>query len=376
MAPPRPSNKPRNESFTQDVIARGADAFKDRRTSQQYDRSMYQQAFQQMGGQYQPYQQSGQYDQWRQQQGFMPDNYTPTFGRTDDGAYAGFKTQGLLQAAVKGAGESLRDQDRYQAQALQQMADQQLQSVMSQYEAGQKDTDPVKAAQMQHMPSPGSSSDMDPMTLLRADRMNRDADREQRAKLAHNEDVARWAADAADPYYEAIDFAQQVENTPLRDYATKAAAMYGVDPMVARGWYDEKSQLGDYRDQRDLESIDNFGAPYSDYQQAYNQMTRQDEQMANEATDAEEQQARDYISQVSGIDPTALASGAKMDMPTLFSVVSSPAYEQAMAELDQQSDADGINSVLEAVFQQDPEIYRVLQAQYGWQADAYDQFGG
>lgn len=74
------------------------------------------------------------YDQWLSQvtpQGAPATGYA--YGRTEDGAYAGFKNQGTLQAALRGRAENIRGQDQEMFAALEQMANQGLDQVEGTY---------------------------------------------------------------------------------------------------------------------------------------------------------------------------------------------------------------------------------------------------
>lgn len=88
------------------------------------------------------------YDQWLSQvtpQGAPDTGYA--YGRTEDGAYAGFKNQGTLQAALRGRAENIRGQDQEMFRALEQMANQGLDGLTDEYgQRRQENTDTERYA--------------------------------------------------------------------------------------------------------------------------------------------------------------------------------------------------------------------------------------
>jgi hypothetical protein len=164
-----------------------------------------------------------------------------------------------------------------------------------------------------------------------------------------------------------------VQDTPLRDYATIAGQAYGIDPMIVRGWYDEASQIGDFREQRDLESLDNYGMPYGEYEQALTDMQQQGEQAQEQYTADEEAAYRAEIEAFTGLPADDLLNGAKVGLADLYNTLASPDYQAYASEImASENDPDTINEILDNVRAIDPMLYRVMTAQYGYLADAGD----
>lgn len=379
------SRRPRDTSYTEDVAKRGLEAVRERRNSTGFDSTMRNEALAMVAGgaRYKPNAETDLYGQWQQQRGFNPGAYDIGFGR-GDGKYSGFDTVDALKSAVRGYSEFQREQDRMQAQALDQLANQRLNALESQYTDRRiniTDDDPAQAW-MQHMPQMGKIGEMPTATEAEMEMLGRNAEVQDRidnsAKTApaqheYNKALDQWLAENSDKYLQASEFAQQVQDTPLRDYAMIAAQQYGVDPMIARGWYDEATQIGDFREQRDLQSMENYGLPYGEYQDALDQMQGNAQDQQDQLTADQEQQMAGEIEAFTGLPADELMRGAKIGMNDLYSVLASPDYGQYAQEImDSGNDPDTITSVLDAVRSIDPQLYRVLTAQYGYLLDAGD----
>lgn len=74
------------------------------------------------------------YDQWLAQYAPQAQTGPYAYGRTEDGAYAGFKNEGTLKAALRGRAEQMRGQDREVFTALDQLANQRLDTLGQQYQ--------------------------------------------------------------------------------------------------------------------------------------------------------------------------------------------------------------------------------------------------
>lgn len=74
------------------------------------------------------------YDQWLAQYAPQAQTGPYAYGRTEDGAYAGYKNEGTLKAALRGRAEQMRGQDREMFTALDQLANQRLDDLGQQYQ--------------------------------------------------------------------------------------------------------------------------------------------------------------------------------------------------------------------------------------------------
>ena len=391
------------------------------------------------------------YEQWSRGS-TAPTQYDVLYGRTPEGDYSGFKNASDLKAAVQGYGETLRNEDRDRALAMQQLAEQYLGQMETDYEKNYVRGVPTREeiARTQHMPSPGSPSEMaaiaqvapqvevDPrvygghmpspgspsemealmafqtpgtiptsgqadlvaqmrgandylstQTRRNADEASRrNADESANRRLAdemaavntagarlsaetaddraYNDALNSWLADNAGQYQDAIDAADLVMQEPGRDYWLKAAAEYGVDPNIARGWYDEASMIRDFTEQRDLAAIDQYGMPYSEFQGFIGDQQRAEDAAVDDAAAADEQAMDQYVQDVTGFDPQQLATSADVNVPMLYDLVSTPEFQEATsAIINAAANPDDVQGILDQWMEQDPVLYRVLDSMFG-----------
>lgn len=377
-----------NRSYTDDIAARGLQAILDRRSQQRYGRTAQDQALASyMQGDPFVGQQSPMYDAYRQS--MRPQGYQQSFGR-GDGKYNGWDTQGLMTTELRGQAEMLREQDRMRAQALQSMIEDRLSGFEDRYLDNLNDLSGTY--QVQNTAAPGWQAgraatagkapvydrvDDEMGSGIAAALKNRvHADQAQGAEIIgeddprvlYNKALGDWLDRASDPWLDAGDFASQVEQTPLRDYAFQAGAQLGIDPALVAGWYPESSQIGDFTQQRDLESIDMAGMPYSEYQRALQQMQSDSEQAYSDQDAAWQEQASNDIFNQYGIDGRQLASSAQMTLDQLMSAVNSDNFltleQEVSAALSSGGlDEDTLNEIVAAA-NGDPATQRALLAIY------------
>lgn len=407
-------------SYTQAILSGGLAAVDAARQSRRYgtqamaDGAPYSQA---------PAQQNDLYDQWLSQ--VTPQGYDLNYGRTDKGAYAGFKTASDLKAAMRGRAESLRHGDQQVFSALDQMANQGLDRVSGDYtsrshDANLKDwTRPIEPAAYT-APNGWStavgnapmgpvnpeftdqSGTTPPAAPAKGPALARQANPEAAAKTIGDygrksymaNELDPWLAKESGKYLQQEDFAQQGLATPIANYAARAGAEYGIDPNIVAGWYPDSSRLTDYKDQRDLATLDATGMPYSDYNSALDKMTAQqtalDKQATTDQVDAQAQEinARVYDATGGMVDATKLASQTGVQPIDTLNIVASDAYQGYAAEIQAALDeatstgdptvvSDTMTSVLTQAAFQDPALYDVLSAVYGdYTPSGFDLYGG
>lgn len=135
-------------------------------------------------------------------------------------------------------------------------------------------------------------------------------------------------------------FADEMSNTPLSAYQRAAAGEMGVDPYYAMGTWGDKTDLAQWKLQRDLESIGSTGMPYSEYATEVDQLASQRatenlrqqssyEKQLGDTTAADEKAAQDMIAQEiynrTGVD----AGSFQADPINVLDVLSNPAYVEA-----------------------------------------------
>lgn len=266
-----------------------------------------------------PTTQNDLYDQWLSQ--VTPQGYDVAFGRTPTGKYAGFDQLSTLQAATLGKANAIRDQDEQRFSALDQMANEGLDQVDTDYTkrrsaANLQDwTRPAPASASAAHTSPNgwsTAAGMDPLPTV--DPVGHESEPRKpgdsivdavvtasQAGVNHTPALARqanpeaasrtigdygrksymanelnpWLAQEGGKLLEQQDFAQQGLSTPLSAYAARAGAEYGIDPNVIAGWYSDEVDIADFEDQRNLDTLDATGMPYADYNTALDHITSQ-----------------------------------------------------------------------------------------------------
>ena len=390
--------RPKDTDLTRDIAKNGIDALRRAREARQYGALTRQEQLQKMamGGQRAP-RGTQQYDQFREARGFGSMDYAVTGYGRGDGKYSGFDNRSDLMAATQGYGEYQQSQDRSMAAALEQLANQHLDSIDSQWTKNREANDariaPLNAdiTHRQVMPHPGyeykppstggggfgargDASPRNPMESANEANMTQDA--RGRAELdpmyEYQQALNDWAGSESSRYVDAIDTAQAVRDTPLRDYELSAAQAYGVDPFLAAGWFDQSSQLSDASNQRDLESMQQFGMPFDEYQKVLDQMQSDAEGQQEAYTQYDEQAMNDAIYSITSMDPKALASAAQVPADQLYNIIASPDYQQGNEAIGQAVNANNqeqIDTLFAEIKRRNPVLARVLDAQWSYLND-------
>lgn len=292
---------------------------------------------------------SSAYDKWLADTAptYASDQYA--FGR-GDGKYAGWDTQGAMNDAISGRAQVLRDQSREMFGALDQMANENLDKVATDY-ATQREANRVKYQPQRTAIIDAAGADLDAFAAANSDRPVRTQVGDKTALIApgafsadrynlmgqmpaedysstaptvpaqpqrssnesgvgystagQNTDLNAvtnqreawvddtlnpWAEREATKWLEQQDFAQQGYATPIQKYGLQAAAEYGVDPNYARGQFSDEGNIKDYVNQRDLEMLQATGMPYDQFMSAANAMLNDQEQQATDSQSAYDDQ--------------------------------------------------------------------------------------
>lgn len=351
--------RPINSDYTQAVADQGLAAVNQRRRGSQFDPTNYGQALTYLAQTgYGPSMSANLYNQWMQSRGFNPTGYNVTVGQSPKGKYGGFSTLGMLQAAIRGQAETMRHQDRQQADELAALANKYLDQAQGMY------ADEFKTV------ADATARDL-PQGTYRAQAFSAAANNAiGDAQNAHGgAELNKWLGETTDPYLSALELASQIGQTPIRNYATVAGANYGVDPNIVAGWYPDASTITDYRNQRDLQSLQNYGMTQSEYEQWLNGQNRNQTDAANAAADQQDQQYLDYIYGTTGLDGKQLASAVDMTVPQLASAMNSENFQNAYATvMDTLNNNNGndIAATQQAVandlapYMNDPTMYSLL----------------
>lgn len=298
---------------------------------------------------------SSAYDKWLADTAptYASDQYA--YGQTD-GPYAGWATIGSMNDAISGRAQILRDQSREMFGALDQMANDNLDRVASDYkdkfgqnwmQAQDKRTGVLDAAsaKLDAFDAKEARPPTPAMTDLDGGYKAGVADNAFGGDLVHPENLLGstvpqagptvqrssnesgvgyssagsqpleqistdrqsfvdntldpWRDREANKWLEQQDFAQQGYATPIQKYGLQAAAEYGVDPNYARGMFSDDGNIKDYVTQRDLDMLESTGMPYDDFMSAANSMlTEQEQQQAASQSASEDQYAQAVNDQV------------------------------------------------------------------------------
>lgn len=317
------------------------------------------------------------YQQFRDQQGFGDQGYAQTFGRTDTGAYAGYKTEGELKAALLGRAELSRQNDLSQADAMRSMLNDRLDALSTQYDQSTALPNALQTGSSINAQvgsalgafkslMPGAN---DPLAKA-AGRSEIIAQVQQRKTGDYLNNLDQWYAKQADPLVTGLETANQIAQTPTRDYATTAGRDLGVDPALIAGWFPMAGEIKDASDQRNLESLHTYGLPYSDQQNVLGDMqTQAAQQTKADAADQQMQMADDILGATS-FDAGSLASKADLPIDEIHNIIQTPEYADASQQIEQAlaiPDADAADRVFQGIINDlanDPALQRLLTAQY------------
>jgi hypothetical protein len=354
----------RNDQRTRDVAERGAAALQDRRAAASYGRTDSSQALDSLlqgvptgGG-------NATVDAWQQSR-FGGIGGQPVVLGQSDGDYAGFKTQGMLQAAILGRAESLRAQDRQQADQYAEQADQYYGQVGDMYGTA------LNQALNSLVGTVESTNPKNADGLLTGSPQMAYGTRKQEVDsnpyFGYLQD---WQNDAREPYVQALEAAQQIEQTPLRDYGMLAGSEYGVDPNVVGGWYSEAEVLDDYSQQRDLESLDLYGMPYDELQTYQQDRLGAEDENAAAEQDAYELALDEAVSSL-GFDPGYLQQETDLTNEQIVAVMQDEVFNQLDAEVaasfeegDPKAIGEALNDAFEKAMMYDPAVARLLDVKW------------
>lgn len=338
---------PKQTAQTQAVIAGGKAAIDQRRQAASYGLSGQGQALKDM---YDQIQQTGSgysanpaptsaYSQWQQQRGFQP-SYTPTYGQHEGGKYSGFNTLGELKSAIAGQAEMARQSDQQQAGQLKDTMAAQLGQLDNTYT--QSAATPMganiaalgalgAAAGQAQAPTignaiPGLWGSRGAERMGRLDQAGTVARVQGQKTADYTNQLNDWYSKQADPLVSGMETANQIDKTPLRDYAGIAGEQYGVDPALIAGWYPQSSEITDMANQRNLESLHQTGLPYSEQQSTLGQMDAQAGQAAKQATADQQVQMIDDIYGKTTIPGDQLASDAQVPLDAVHQIVTDPQF--------------------------------------------------
>ena len=362
MAPRRPINT----DYTKQVAEQGMAAVNARKTGALFDPTNYNAALSWLASTgYGPSTSRDAYNEWMQGRGFSPSNYAITVGR-GNGKYGGFQTLGLLKDAVRGQSELMRSADRASADQLSSLAKQYLDQAEQMYNDKQARTN-------------ASIANINPAAYRAVgfSQAAKDATAPGYAAPHAFDEANKWLGETTDPYLSALELASQIRQTPLRNYATLAGANYGVDPNIIAGWFPEASTVTDFRQQRDLQALNNYGMTQSEYEQ-YLAGQLKDQAANDEALgQQQEQQYLDFIAQqTNGLDGKQIAAAVDMTVPQLTSLMTEDGFQEGYNRLLQAIDTPADTASMQAEVRNILDHYANDPALYGTLSYLFSQYTG
>jgi hypothetical protein len=298
------------------------------------------------------------FDQWLAQ--VAPGTYQQTVGR-GDGKYAGYQTQGMMEAATRGLANQFQKQGRAQFDALDQMAGRRLDDTASTYDAAVDAIPHGGGAMLQTDNLPDLSTHYARMNAAQG--KIRDVQRpdlaaspvsastlEERQKVLdsaaaleaeapnirsyRDESLLPWYEQEAVPYMAQQlalqDMADQGRYAPYSVYGNQAAATLGIAPEIAAYWFDAEGDIAAANAQRAADIYAATGQTPEQYQAALDEMMKLGDQLADDDIDAQQVALEDGIANATGFDAGALAAASDLPMDGLYSVVSSEAFAEAV----------------------------------------------
>lgn len=286
------------------------------------------------------------------------DTYVDENGKTvKGGAYAGYKNRSDLEDAVLGRAYTLQEQGRalgedvgYQAERADALAEMEARHQR-------------QLAEFRHTAEFGTGADMG-QSKGRSAEVQR-----QRADSNVNEigqELADWEKAERERYGEVIEGADQIASMPTWQYAQLAAQELGIDPMLARGWFDEGIDAKTLDRQRDSATIQEFGVDYGERQDQLSDEEKEIEAQALEMYD------QDVMSRY-GVPGTQLAKESGLAPEAVLDVLEAPEFqgitdeiESAIESGDPELVAEQRDSLRRTL---DPTVMSLVEAIYGAQLD-------
>lgn len=343
---------PKQMSQTQAVAQGGKAALDQRRQAASYDLSGQAQGLKDLYGQIQSQGsgystnpgQTDAYAQWMQQRGFGAQDYPVTFGRTDKGAYSGFKTEGELKAAILGQSELTRQQDLDQAAALKDLMQSKLSGLDQQYTQNAATPTGASIASLAALGNAGAREartfgavtglGVAPQVAARTDQAAHVADVQQQRTGDYMGKLTDWYQKQAEPLVTGMETANQISRTPTRDYATVAGQGYGVDPNLIAGWFPTSGEITDAANQRNLQSLHETGLPYDEQQRTLQQLNTEQNTQAKQATADQQVQMDNEIYQATTYPGDSLASAASLPIEAVHQIVTDPYFAGASSTVE------------------------------------------
>lgn len=322
--PPRASAVPRQTSHTQAAATGGSAGLRAsldaRAQAAAYGRTGQGQALRDLAGQVSSGQQgysshpghTDAYAQWQQTQGFRPHDYGTVYGQTAEGKYSGYKTEADMWNAVTGRAELAREQDMAQAAAMKD-------DMTARYDQlGQTvDTNMLGAG----------AALRDSRNRLPTGALPQASDILGKRLTEYSGQLDDWYATQGQPLVEGLETANQIEGTPTREYQMREGAALGIAPELIAGKFPMSTQIKDANDQRDLESLNDTGLPYSEQQTVLGRVQSDQQAQGRQQAIDDQQNMDDAVYGATTYPGSNLASAVSAPLADVYDITTSPNFQ-------------------------------------------------
>lgn len=243
---------------------------------------------------------TGDYSTFAQSMGLPGNVGYSTQGLSAKGKYSGFNTASDLETAIAGQAYSQNEQANAWAEGLKSLATKRAEQISSdEYTLGQ-----------QALPITRLAGDLNVMPQLPADIVAY-----RRANLA------QVAPQVREQYDRALTTSQQVQDTPMSQYARAIATrQYGMNPALAAGTFGTEFDVEAMKNMLDQQSMEQTGLPLDAYKAALAQQ-RSDASWVKTQRELTNDQYLADISRATAIDAKRLAAASNLSPEQLAGIV-------------------------------------------------------
>lgn len=289
-----------------------------------------------------------------------------SYGRYRDedgkpGNYAGFRTRGDLEDAVMGRAYQLQAERDMAADTIARESSLALARAGLERKGQQRLLD-VEADQALRNAGYGGTQ-TNSTDAAYAARLG-PQQREQLGITDYAKQLAEWERGERNRIGEVQEGGEMIRSLPFWEIAQIAAAENGIDPDLARGWFDESLDAKVFGRQRDAQSIATTGLPYREA------MSAEEQQSAELESQAETMFDNDMYGRF-GVSGRELAAAADLSPEQVLAVVDDPSFADLQSTVETALDS-GDWSTIETMRNDlrtgksgfDPALARLIEAIY------------
>lgn len=243
---------------------------------------------------------SGDYSTFASSMGLPSGVGYSTQGLSPKGKYSGFNTASDLETAISGQAYAQNEQANAWAEGLKSLATKRAEQISSdQYMLGQ-----------QALPVTRLANDMNPQTQLPAEIV-----------ALRRSQLAQVAPVVQEQYQKALGTYQQVQDTPISQYAQAIATkQYGMNPALAAGTFGTEYDAKAINNLLNQQSMENTGLPLDAYKAALAQQ-RGDLTWQSTQNNLNNEKYLADVSKATAVDAKKLATASNLNPEQLAGVV-------------------------------------------------------